>query len=213
PQNVLLCARGGVLDVAKVVDFGLVKELDRGVEASLTSGELIIGTPLYMSPEAIVRPSELDARGDLYALGAVGYYLLTGSPPFRASSIVEICGMQLHAEPDKPSTRLGRPILPALEALILRCLAKRAADRPATAQALGRELAALAVEPWSELQSEAWWAEHEQAIAAFRRQRSAEPETDSAVLMATVAVDLRERNEEVVPWHSGAARVVEPLDP
>lgn len=99
PANVILCERGGIPDVAKVLDFGLVRDLQTAGEVGLTGEVAIAGTPLYLSPEAINAPERVDARSDLYAVGAVGYYLLTGHPVFEARTIVEICGHHLHTVP------------------------------------------------------------------------------------------------------------------
>jgi serine/threonine protein kinase len=153
-----------------------------------------------MSPEAIVRPSELDARGDLYALGAVGYFLLTGTPPFRSSSMVEICSMQLHTVPELPSARSGRAIDPTLEAAIMKCLEKAPAARPNSARELAQALPALA--GWSHEQSEAWWSDHAPAIERYKAQRG--QATDSNPIAPTLAVNLRER-EQHAPWHSSAS--------
>ena len=83
PENIILCERGGIPDVAKVVDFGLVRDLEPASGARLTQTNVIQGTPLYLSPEAIRAPDAVDARSDLYGLGAVGYYLLDGDPRLR----------------------------------------------------------------------------------------------------------------------------------
>ncbi len=138
PANIFLTARGGLHDFVKVLDFGLVKTLDGGESAGLTSAQGVTGTPLYISPEAVYHPDQVDVRTDVYAVGAVGYYLLTGTPVFTAESVVEICMMHVKAAPDAPSARLGRPISFDLENLLLRCLAKAPDDRPASAQKLLR---------------------------------------------------------------------------
>ena len=112
PANILLCHRGGVPDFVKVLDFGLAKAVGAESQAGLNSADSITGTPLYLSPESIERPDAVDARTDLYALGAVGYFLLTGTPVFRGATIAEVCGQHLRAQPEPPSQRLGRPITP-----------------------------------------------------------------------------------------------------
>jgi serine/threonine protein kinase len=138
PANVMLCERGGVSDVVKVLDFGLIKEIDgagRVVDTEVDS-ERLVGTPLYMSPEALTDPSSVDARTDLYAVGALGYFLLTGVPPFSGRTVLEVCSHHLRSTPVAPSARLGAAIPGELEALILSCLAKSPDDRPASAAAL-----------------------------------------------------------------------------
>ena len=106
--------------------------------------DTITGTPLYIAPETLTAPETVDARADLYALGAVGYWLLTGTHVFGGKSIVEVCAHHLHSVPDPPSTRLGAPVAPDLEAVLLACLAKRPEDRPASAHVLRERLRACA---------------------------------------------------------------------
>ena len=137
PANVMLNRRGGEPDVIKVLDFGLVRALDESKQTRQSGG--LAGTPLYMSPEAIQTPDLVDARSDLYAVGAVGYFLVTGQPVFQATSLVELCQQHVVSLPDAPSQRLGRPVSPELESALLACLEKSRAKRPQTA----RDLAAL----------------------------------------------------------------------
>jgi hypothetical protein len=158
PANVILCARGGAPDVAKVLDFGLVRDLHGDGQVALTSERTIAGTPLYLSPEAIRAPDTVDARSDLYAVGAVAYYLLTGHPVFEGQSLVEVCGHHLHTTPEPPSRRAGITIDPGLEACVLECLDKDPSRRPQTARALGERLAASGVDAWTESDARAWWA-------------------------------------------------------
>ncbi len=117
------------------------------------------GTPLYLSPEAITTPDRVDARGDIYALGAVGYYMLTGKHVFSGATLVEVCSHHLHTAPEPPSARLGRPVPAALEAILLACLEKDPARRPGSALILRDALcAAPGVGEWSEDAARAWWA-------------------------------------------------------
>jgi serine/threonine protein kinase len=158
PGNLMLTQRGGVFDYMKVLDFGLVKTVSSD-ERSLTMANTLTGTPLYMSPESIERPDEVDARSDLYAVGAVGYFLLTGKPVFDGQSVVEICMQQVTATPVPPSQRLMKPIPAELENALLRCLAKKPDDRPTTARELSDLLAAIPLpKPWTEYDAERWWA-------------------------------------------------------
>jgi serine/threonine protein kinase len=160
PANVFVCERGGMSGFVKVMDFGLVKQLTPTDDAGLSgSVDVILGTPLYLSPEGISRPHQVDARSDLYAVGAVGYWLLTGMPLFDGRTPVEVCGQHLHTPPVPPSQRLGRPLPEALEALILACLEKDPAMRPGSAAAMMARLVGLRAElPWSDDDAHGWWA-------------------------------------------------------
>lgn len=166
PANILVVDRGGISDLVKVVDFGLVKDIGKAngeasVEPALTIANAITGTPLYMAPETVIAPEDVDARADLYALGAVGYWLLTGTHVFNGSSVVEVCAHHLHSTPEPPSIRLRATVPADLEAVILACLAKRPEDRPASAHVLRERLAACAAAgAWTNKRAAAWWADH-----------------------------------------------------
>ncbi len=135
PANIMICERGGQLDVVKVLDFGLVKEVE--ARSALTfAGSSITGTPLYMPPEAIRAPESVDARSDLYSLGAVAYYLVTGFQVFEGKTVFEVCSHHLNSTPVPPSVRRGAPVCETLESLILRCLEKDPAARPQHAREL-----------------------------------------------------------------------------
>jgi serine/threonine protein kinase len=149
PANVMLCERGGQKDVVKVLDFGLIKSLDSRGNGADTDVDRIVGTPLYLSPEALTAPETVDPRSDLYAVGALGYFLLTGVPPFSGRTVLEVCAHQLHSVPVPPSQRLGRALPRELEDLLLRCLAKAPENRPQSAAELQRALQRMAAD-WSE---------------------------------------------------------------
>ncbi len=186
PANILVAGDGPVADLAKLVDFGLVRETGAVTDPGLTQANAVMGTPLYMAPESIADPRGIDARADLYALGAVGYFLLTGEPVFEGRTVVEICAKHLHEAPVPPSERRGGPVPEMLEEILLRCLAKDPADRPESALAL-RELLDAAQEEvgaWSVAQARAWWEEHGEAVR--RAQRGEEPVSGWA---PTLAVD------------------------
>jgi serine/threonine protein kinase len=158
PANIVLSRRGGESDVAKVLDFGLVKAIDSNKEASLTSAGAVIGTPLYMAPEAIDTPEKVDGRSDLYAVAAVGYFLLTGTPPFEGQSVIEICMHHARTPPEPPSARLKRPVSADLEAALLKGLAKNPAERFATAREFAAALAACSTAgAWTSRQADDWW--------------------------------------------------------
>jgi serine/threonine protein kinase len=168
PANIVLTERVGEPDIVKVVDFGLVKALETSPgDAALTNVEAITGTPLYLAPEAITSPDSVDARSDLYALGAVGYFLLTGHHVFDAATVVEVCSKHLLEPPVPPSERLGRAVPADLEALILACLAKRREDRPASAPALRAALLACADAGKYDVDAaRAWWTDRGATLRA-----------------------------------------------
>jgi serine/threonine-protein kinase len=162
PANVFVCRHGGLPDVVKVLDFGLVKEVENLGDVQESNVNLLIGTPLYMSPEGIAAPGKVTEQSDLYALGAVGYFLLTGTPVFSGDTIVEVCSHHLHTPPEPPSRRVSTPIPGDLERIVLDCLAKSPGDRPANAHEMARRLSACAVaHPWTEEDAEAWWRAHD----------------------------------------------------
>lgn len=161
PSNLVVTLRPGQGDVLKVLDFGLVKDA-RESEERLGSSGAILGTPLYMSPEAIANPDAVGPASDLYALGAVAYVLLTGRPVFQKANVVQV----LHAhvsEPPTPPSRLGVSVPEAFERLIMRCLEKKPEHRPASALALEQELAHLDVPPWTRMDAERWWKARDEA--------------------------------------------------
>jgi hypothetical protein len=190
PANIILTERGGEPDVAKVVDFGLVKPLspdDAGVTRS--ESNVLTGTPLYMSPEALSAPEAGDPRSDLYALGAVAYFLVTGHPVFESSSVFEIIGHHLHTVPVPPSQRTTNSVPADLEALILRCLEKQPDDRPRDAHTLAESLRRCRlVKPWTRADAVGWWRAFRSAetLATGERGRAPAPEL-------TVTVDVGER--------------------
>jgi hypothetical protein len=191
PANIILTERGGEPDVAKVVDFGLVKPLaSENATAAMSMPGVLTGTPHYMSPESMTMPEEADPRSDLYALGAVGYFLLTGQPVFEGGTVVDVLSHHLHTEPVLPSQRVDGRIPSDLEAVLMQCLRKRRDDRPDSAAALRAALRRCAnVAPWTSGEAAAWWA-------AFRadapRVQAARP-LSTPELSVTVDVDLEDR--------------------
>jgi len=158
PPNIILCECGNEPDVAKVLDFGLVKDL--GAEAG-TMENVVAGTPAYLSPEAIAQPDSVGPPSDLYAVGAVGYFLLTGKEVFERPTLPAILAAHLLDTPPPPHERLGASVNAMLEALVMECLGKDPANRPRSAQALREALGAIDLErPWSEEDARKWWADH-----------------------------------------------------
>lgn len=161
PANVMLNRRGGEGDVVKVLDFGLVMARQDPSNASSGKGSMA-GTPLYMSPEAFQMPNSVDACSDLYAVGAVGYFLLTGKPVFDAKDLAELYELQASEPPKPPSDVLGKQIPYELENAILACLEKSRSKRPQTARDLSNLLSRCAAKAeWSVDQADAWWGRHE----------------------------------------------------
>ncbi len=158
PANIFLTRRGGVPDFVKVLDFGLVKSRETAGQVELTAAHATLGTPLYMSPEAVEHPDTVDARSDLYSVGAVGYFLVTGEALFNCLSLGEVLMHQVKDLPERPSQRLGKPVSPDLEALLMRCLAKDPASRPADARSLEDALASCqAAGRWTRESAAEWW--------------------------------------------------------
>ncbi len=172
PANILLCRRGGVADTVKVLDFGLVKDVATPNDFSLTATATITGTPLYLAPEALADPDTIDARADLYALGAVAYWLLTGEQVFGGKTLVEVCSHHLHTRPMPPSKRGGVAVSAELEALVLACLEKAPDDRPASAAALRTALLACSsAGAWTRTEATAWWSQRGERATAVRKRR------------------------------------------
>jgi eukaryotic-like serine/threonine-protein kinase len=201
PANIMLCPPSSRHELAKLLDFGLVHDLgnlasgtpeavhegpngDDDPERTRTGLRFAMGTPLYMAPEAISSPESIGPRADLYALAAVGYFLLTGQPVFDAPTLGEICDQQLHAPPLAPSARLGVALHEGLERAILRSLAKAPEHRAASATAFADELSKLELEPWTDEDARIWWSIHGQC------------KTDSNAFAATVVDVVRPK---VVP--------------
>jgi hypothetical protein len=161
PANVLVVNTPGAHDKPKLCDFGLVKEID-GAAASETQEASLTGTPEYMAPESI-QNQRADPRSDIYALGAVVYFLVCGRPVFTGHSTVEVCAKHLREKPTPPSRYLLVP--QDLESLILACLEKNPTDRPVDAGELQhRLLDCEAAQSWSPSHALAWWQEHGVAV-------------------------------------------------
>ena len=158
PLNIMLCERGGQCDFVKVLDFGLAKQLDGPATLEISAPDHLIGTPLYMAPERLRNPTATDARTDIYSVGAVAYFLLTGRPVFQALTALDLQHQVLNAEPECPSTRVPHPIPAGLERLVLECLSKDPAGRPPSVAALLEVLETLRDVPgWTQQQARDWW--------------------------------------------------------
>jgi hypothetical protein len=186
PANVILCERGGVPDVVKVVDFGLVREVDAGSTALSRAGA-VSGTPLYLAPEAMRAPDRIDARADVYSLGCVMYYLLAGDHVFRGRTTMEVCAHHLHAEPTPIGERAGSTPPEDLAAIVMACLKKDPTERlQSAAELLARLRACADASAWSTEQARVWWTEND---AKLRAHHAAHPHS----VASTIAIDLNRR--------------------
>jgi serine/threonine-protein kinase len=157
PANIYLCRVGRVHDFVKLLDFGLVKSVAaERQEVALTAAHMAAGTPAFMAPEMAVGEERLDGRADLYALGCVGYWLVTGLQVFDEKSPMRLMLAHAHERPERPSRRSEVNIPGAFEELLMACLSKSPADRPQTAEALGTALAGLA-SGWTPDDADRWW--------------------------------------------------------
>jgi tRNA A-37 threonylcarbamoyl transferase component Bud32 len=191
PANIVVCDRGGVADMVKVLDFGLVKTFDQthGMQQDETEAEMIVGTPSYMSPEAYEDSAQVDYRSDLYSIGAVGYYLLTGQAVFAGDNWKEICERRRNEIPEPPSRRIGRTICPHLEAVIMQLLDRNPENRPKAAWEVRQLLAASPLAgTWTREDQTAWWESHRASVAQVRQ--DAAPATTSATVV-NIAVSKR----------------------
>jgi serine/threonine-protein kinase len=168
PGNIFVSQRGGMYDVAKLLDFGLVKPVAERPTARLTQDGAISGTPLYMSPEQAQGRDNLDARSDIYSLGAVAYNLVSGHAPFERDSSMEV--IIAHARDEAAPPSQFQPDLPDdLERIILRCLEKRPQDRFQDAGSLEQALSeCAAADQWTQSHAARWWREHDQSLKATR---------------------------------------------
>jgi tRNA A-37 threonylcarbamoyl transferase component Bud32 len=160
PANIHLGRVGLRHDFVKVLDFGLVKQVSSvSVESSMATipGQMALGTPAYMAPEMALGEA-VDGRADIYALGCVTYYLLTGQLVFESEKVFQMIAKHLQTAPVPPSQRTDQAISVELERLILKCLAKDAKDRPQTAALLVEALDQIPADAWGEEQAKRWWA-------------------------------------------------------
>ena len=191
PANLMVCVYGGIPDFLKVLDFGLVKDIGAveigsaasngpGADAALSQDGSLLGTPLYMAPEGMTDPGKIDVRADLFALGAVGYYLLAGASPFPGRTAIEVFKRERQGPPRPLAAAARHPVPPCLEAVILECLAMRREERPESAEALEARLEACDVQPiWRREDARAWWRDRGAAALEFGR---AERQEDGRLL-------------------------------
>ncbi|MFK7776672.1 MAG: serine/threonine-protein kinase, partial [Gimesia sp.] len=161
PGNIFSAERGGLYDVAKLLDFGLVKDGRQEKNSiDLTMEGAVVGSPLYTSPEVVTGDGKPDFRSDIYSLGATAYYLLTGKPVFEGESALKV--VFAHASQKvKPLTEINPKIPSELEAIILKCLEKKPGNRFQKVEELSHALNELKIKEWTQEQATAWWSDAE----------------------------------------------------
>ena len=167
PANLFVCRYGGEHDFLKVLDFGIAKAADHLMETGaigLTRDHGLRGTPAYIAPEQAMGATAIDGRADIYAAGCVAYFLLTGQLVFTGETPMAVVVHHAHTPPIPPSERSELPIPPALDALVMACLAKNPAERPQSAKELSRRLSEISgLSPWTEERALEWWKRHQPA--------------------------------------------------
>ncbi len=160
PSNIFLTERGGLYDFVKVLDFGLAKDLGP-VDQDLTQAGQVFGTPLYIAPELARGQGSTGGSADIYSLGCVAFFMLTGSPPFAGGSPYDVVAKHMNEPPPVPSSRAAQDIPAALDQVILRCLAKQPKDRFPDMEALAEAIEAIEFDPpWSAVRAREWWLKH-----------------------------------------------------
>jgi len=161
PANIFVCRLGLEFDFVKVLDFGLVQtrraDPSNAVTETLPTAQQLIGTPAYMAPEVILGREDVDRRADVYGIGCVAFYLLTGTRVFEHGTPMQVLVDHVHTPAPTPSSRLTGAIPRELDRLVLDCLKKDPADRPQDASELLDRISGLGLAGWSNLQAHAWW--------------------------------------------------------
>ncbi len=175
PSNIFLTQRGGLYDFVKVLDFGLAKQIrgDKSLEdTGITQAGALVGTPRYISPESVQSRGKVDGRTDIYMLGSVAYWILTGQPPFAGSSSVDLIVDHIKTIPRRPSEVSELPIPKALDDIVMKCLEKEQDDRFQSPNELAEALSQVPLElPWSQRHAREWWTLHmtqEEMIPALK---------------------------------------------
>jgi len=173
PANIILCRRGLRGDVVKVLDFGLVKSTASADVHARTVVNVIAGTPNYVAPERLRSGKPVDARSDIYSLGAVGFNLLTGKQVFEGAETMELLEQVVSAPPPSPSSKTMASIPSDLDALITDCLAKDPQHRPASITVVLERLESLALEErWHRTEALVWWQENAERIRSFKQKHA-----------------------------------------
>lgn len=164
PMNIMVCSIGGIFDFVKILDFGLVKDI---AKTDHTKTKVLAATPLYMAPERLRKTKSVDARVDIYSIGAVAYEMLTGRPVFSGSNDMDVLFDVVNTTPKDINFQSSNKVPTELASLITECLAKNPEDRPKDMDALIHRLEDIQLDtPWSEQDAEQWW---QQNVKANRR--------------------------------------------
>jgi serine/threonine-protein kinase len=166
PANLFVCRLGSEYDFLKVLDFGVVSHRARESMASITAAGMVLGTPAFLAPELVSGQAAFDERADIYALGCVAFWLLTGRPPFEARDAAALLLQHSTITPSPPSAISGRPIPADLDAVVLECLSKDPSRRPRSAELLWDRLAVLSITMvWDQRRAREWWELHEPQLS------------------------------------------------
>ena len=184
PANILLCRLGPDDDFVKVLDFGLVKHTAAGETMTMVSMDgMVVGTPGYMAPESALGHRDVDGRTDIYSLGCVAYYMLTGQPVFSEGTPVATAVAHVNNAPIPPRLRSPFTIPLALDALVMECLAKNPDDRPASASVVSERLAtAVPADAWTVDAARAWWERHQPLTRSRAADTAVEERTSANVV-------------------------------
>jgi eukaryotic-like serine/threonine-protein kinase len=165
PANLFVCRLGPQYDFLKVLDFGMVSRQEREAVGSITLTGMVLGTPAFLAPELVSGDGSFDGRADIYALGCVAFWLLTGRPPFEAGDAMSLLMHHSKTAPLPPSTMSEESIPADVDALVLECLAKAPSRRPATADVLLERFSRLSVaRKWEQRRARAWWDLHDPEV-------------------------------------------------
>ena len=192
PQNIMLCRRGGEYDAVKVLDFGLARNLGTVDGNRVTETQLLIGTPLYIAPERIVDPTCMDPRSDIYSLGILAYFLLTGREPFDATDSIDALAQTINRTARRPSEQSPGAIPEVLDRLIRDCHSRAITDRPETMEVvLSRLHDVHLVEPWDAEQAASWWNRHRAEVTTtMEKMANVKSERTTATLAPPSVEDL-----------------------
>jgi tRNA A-37 threonylcarbamoyl transferase component Bud32 len=168
PSNIMVGRKGGLGDVVKILDFGIASSVS-GVSEDITRSNNVVGTPVYLAPERIRRPHQLDFRSDIYSFGGVAFHMLTGRSLFEGPGPAELIYQVMTAKRPSPSKLRGDTLPDPLESLVLDCLAIEPEMRPASMGEITQSLKGIgAPEPWSQDEARNWWALNRERVAQFR---------------------------------------------